>query len=308
MRKIIFLFSLIIAVASGARAAETLTLTDGSTLAGDIVKPDDNGLLLRAAGDVYTNVSWGRFSQESLKHLAENPKTRQYVDVFILPDESQRPAKPEISVKKDDELTRLKLPGRDGNPPPSLFGGLLGSPVGLFILLVLYGANLYAGYEISIIRARPALQVIGLSAALPVIGPVIFLAMPMRVEAPPEEQDFAAPAGTAGAAAQRTPEEIQIVEASWRKEEKKPEAQVFARGKFTFNKRLVETKFAGFIGEPKGDGLKFSMEVRTATAQFAVERIMQVANTDVIFETATSGQVTVPLADILEIKLIPKAA
>ena len=285
-------------VVASATAAETLALTDGSTQAGDIVKFDDNGLMLRGAGDAYVTVPWGKLSQDSLKHLTENPKIKPLVEVFIAPDESQRPAKPEIIV---NAVTRLEHPAN-----PSLFGGLTGSPVGLFILLVLYLANLYAAFEVSVVRARPAVQVIGLSAVLPIIGPVIFLAMPMKVEAPPEENVFAAPAGTAAAAAQRTPEEIQIVEASWRQEDKKPEAQIFARGKFTFNKRFVETKFAGFIGELKGEALNFSMEVKTASTQFAVERIQQVAATDVIFETVQSGQVTVPLADILEIELTPK--
>ena len=300
MRKLLFIFSLVLAVAFGAMAAETVTLTDSSTLAGDIVKFNDNGLMLRTAADIYTNVSWGQMSQESLKQLAENPKIKPLVEVFIEPDASARPAKAEITV---NPVTRMAQPAK-----PSLFGGLAGSPVGLFILLVLYAANLYAGYEVSIIRARPAWQVIGLSAALPIVGPVVFLAMPMKVEAPVEEVHFAAPAGTAEAAAQRTPEEIQIVEASWRTEEKKPEAQVFARGKFTFNKRFVETKFAGYIGEPKGDALKFSMEVKTAAAQFVVGRIMQVAATDVILETTQPAQVTVALNDILEIKLTPKTA
>jgi len=300
VRKLLFIFSLVLAVAGGAMAATTVTLTDGSTQAGDIVKFNDNGLMLRTAADTYTNVSWGQMSQESLKQLAENPKIRPLVEVFFEPDASARPAKAEI---KTGPVTRMERPAQ-----PSLFGGLAGSPVGLFLLLVLYAANLYAGYEISIIRARPAVQVIGLAAVLPIIGPVVFLALPMKVEAPVEEVHFAAPAGTAEAAAERTPEEIQIIEASWRTEEKKPEAQVFARGKFTFNKRFVETKFAGFIGEPKGDALKFSMEVKTAAALFAVERIMQVAATDVIFETTQPAQVTVPLNDILEIKLTPKPA
>jgi len=289
-------------VAFGAVAAETLTLTDGATLSGELIKSDDNGLMLRLPGEVYatTNVSWSHLSQETLKQLTANPKLKAYVEVFIEPDASQRPPKPEIKV---NAVTRLDRPAN-----PSLFGGLVGSPVGWFILLVLYAANLYAAFEVSLIRARPALQVMGLAAVLPVIGPVIFLALPIKVNAPPQEKDFDAPAGTAGAAAQRSPEEIQIVEASWRQEEKKPEAQVFARGKFTFNKRFVETKFAGYLGAPLGDALKFSMSVKTSSAQFDVERIMQVAASDVIFETVQSGQVTVPLADILEIKLTPKTA
>jgi ribosome maturation factor RimP len=300
VRKLLFIFSLALAVAFGAAAAESLTLTDGSTQAGDIVKFDDNGLMLRGAGDAYVNVPWGKLSQDSLKHLAENPKFKPLVEVFIEPDASARPAKPEIHV---GQVTRMERPAR-----PSLFGGLFGSPVGLFLLLVLYAANLYAGYEISIVRARPAVQVIGLSAVLPIIGPVVFLAMPMKVEAPVEEVEHAAPAGTAAAAAQRPPEEIQVAEASWKNDEKKAEPQVFARGKFTFNKRFIETKFVGYFGTPRGEALKFTMEVKTASAQFAVARIMQVSATEVIFETAQPAQVTVPLNDIMEIKLTPKPA
>ena len=289
-------------VASGAMAAETLTLTDGASFTGEITKTDDNGLILRLPGDTYaaTNLLWSRLSQASLKQLVANPKIKPYAEVFIEPDASQRPAKPEIQI---NPVTRLTRPEN-----PSLFGGLLGSPLGLFILLVVYAANLYAAVQVAIVRARPPAQVVGLSAVLPIIGPAVFLALPIKVAPAPVENDFAAPAGTAGAAAQRSPEEIQIVEASWHKEEKKPEPQIFARGKFTFNKRFVETKFAGFVGAPKGDALKFSMEVKTATQHLVVEHILQVAATDVMLETVASGQVTVALNDILEIKLIPKTA
>jgi hypothetical protein len=275
-------------------AAATLTMTDGSSVEGDIVKFDDSGLLLRSSGDSYTNLPWGQFSQDTLKQLSANSKIKPLVEVFIEPDASQRPARAETNI---NPVKRMELPAN-----PSLIGGFAKSPVGLFILLVLYIANLYAAFEISLVRARPALQVIGLAAVLPIIGPAIFLALPMKVEATPETADEPA----AGAAAAK--EEIQIVDASWNqpKEAKKVEAQVFTRGKFTFNKRFVETRFAGFIGDPKGDALKFSMAVSAAQGQFAVERIMQVSASDVIFDTA-NGQVTVPLADISEIKLNPKA-
>lgn len=289
-----------LAVAFGAVAAEplSLTLADGTALAGDIIKFDDNGLMLHLTGDVYTttNLPWSHLSQDSLKHLAANPKLKSLAEVFIEPDASQRPAKAEIPLK---EVHRLERPAN-----PSVLGGLFSSPLGLFLLLVVYVANLYAAFEVSVIRARPAIQVIGLSAVLPIAGPAIFLAMPIKVEPPKEELELAAPAGTAGAAAQRSPEDIQVVEASWKKDEKKPEPQIFARGKFTFNKRFLETKFVGYFGTPRGEALKFTMELKTSAAQHTVERIMQVGATEVILKTKT-GQVTVPLADIQEIRLVP---
>lgn len=301
MRKILFVISLWFGLLLWTAAqAETVTLTDGASFSGDIIKFDDNGLLLRM-GDNYTNLMWGRFSQESLKQLAaSNPKIAQLVDVFIVPDQSQRPARAEIHVQP---VKRLQQPAN-----PSLLGGLLHSGLGLLMLLVLYAANLYAAYEVSIIRARPAAQVMGLSAVVPVIGPAVFLWMPIKQEAPAhEELEPLAPApGTEGAPSPE--QEVQVVDTAWKQEEKKPEPQIFARGKFTFNKRFLETKFEGFIGTHKGDALKFSMEVKTSKQQFGVERIMLVSASEVIFETVQHGQVTVSFPDIQEIKLIPKPA
>jgi hypothetical protein len=81
---------------------------------------------------------------------------------------------------------------------------------------------------------------------------------------------------------------------------------VFARGKFTFNKRFVETKFAGFVGDLKGDGLKYTMTIKTPMGEFPVARIAQVGQTDVIFE-AGQGQIAVPFGEIQEIILHPRS-
>ncbi|HEY5043180.1 MAG TPA: hypothetical protein VIK53_14395 [Verrucomicrobiae bacterium] len=301
MRKILFIFSLCLGVLALTAGAETLTLTDGGSVTGDFVKSDDNGLMLHLSGDTYTNVPWGQFSQDALKQLSQNPKMQPFVEPFIEPDESQRPQPVEIRV---NPVTRLDRPEN-----PSLFGGLLKSSVGLFILFVLYLANLFAAYEISLFRARPVGQVMGVSAVLPLIGPIIFLAMPIKMDAPPEEQ--AAEGVPAGGGEPVPAEEIQITEASWnpQSEEKKLEPQIYSRGKFTFNKRFIETRFPAFMGAGQGDlAKKYTMEVRTMKDHFTAERIVQVAPTDVIFAAGKRGQVTVALADIQEIKLNPKAA
>src|SRR5208282_32087 len=73
---------------------------------------------------------------------------------------------------------------------------ILSSPVGLVILLILYGANLFAAYEVAIYRRQPLPTVCGL-AAIPFFGvfsPIMFIAMPTRKvtidgqPAPEEEQ------------------------------------------------------------------------------------------------------------------------
>jgi hypothetical protein len=143
-----------------------------------------------------------------------------------------------------------------------------------------------------------------LAAVLPIIGPIIFLLMPIKIEAPPEEEVVTEAAPTIA----KLPSSSAAAEEAVKPEDTKPQPQIFARGKFTFNKRFVETKFAGYIGEPKGDALKFTMEVKSPQGSFHVVRIVQVAATDVTLETVERGPVTVPLADILEVKLNPKTA
>jgi hypothetical protein len=303
VRKLLLFFVLWLGVVLWV-PAESFSLTDGTTVSGDIVKVDDNGMVLRQAGDNYANLPWARFTQDSLKQLASNPKVRPLVEPFIEPDMAQRAAREEI---KTTEPNRLSFPGKNGTLPPSLFGGLLHAPLGLLLLLAIYLANLYAAYEVSIIRARPAAQVIGLSAVLPIIGPVVFLIMPIKVEEAPAEQPVPV-SSQAPASFSRPKEDVQVVEASSRADVRKPNAQVFARGKFTFNKRFVETKFAGYIGEPKGDALNHTMSVKCGQGEFSVLRIAQVGATDVIFETVERGPVTVSLPDIQEIKLNPKSA
>ena len=302
MRKFLILFSLWLGLAASAVAAETWTLTDGTSVSGDVVsgKIDDNGVMIHTTADAYTTFAWSKFSQDALKQLSANPKIKPFVDPFINPTESERPPKPEIKVHP---VTRMALPEQ-----PSIFGGLVHSSVGLFILLVIYAANLYAAFEVAVVRGKPIGAVMGLSAVLPIIGPIVFLTQPMK--APPTEEEPAGEGAPGAGAPGAPPEEIQIVSASWSSsaspEEKKPQPQVFSRGKFTFNKRFIETKFAGFIGEPKGDAKNFTMELKTLKDTLAVECIKQVGTTEAILETP-NGQVTVPFADIQEIKLNPKA-
>lgn len=303
MRKLLILFSLWLGLAASVFAAETWTLTDGTSVSGDIVsgKIDDNGVMIHTTADAYTTYAWARFSQDALKQLSANPKVKPFVDPFIEPTATEHPPKPEIKV---NPVTRMALPEN-----PSIFGGILHSSLGLFILLVIYAANLYAAYEVAVVRGKPIGVVMGLSAVLPIAGPIIFLSQPIKTEPVVEEvtAEGVPPTAPSGSPAN----EIQIVSASWSSsaspEEKKPQPQVFSRGKFTLNKRFIETKFAGFIGEPKGDAKNFTMEIKTLKDTIAVESIKQVGATEAILETP-NGQLTVPFADILEFKLNPKPA
>jgi hypothetical protein len=319
VRKFLVLLCLWLGVVAGASAAETFVLANGASFSGDIVKFDDYDVMIHTSEDSYTNITWPQFSQDTLKQLAANQKYRYLAGPFIQPvaAEATQKATGQITYKYEQPV---KLPEN-----PSILGGLFGSSLGLFLLFAVYLANLYAAYEVAMVRGKPVAVVMGLSAVLPIIGPVIFLlqkvgtAAPEEApveEMPPDGGPAPAAPGAAGAPAAGAPaagsapaahDDIQIVSASWQpsQEEKKPQPQVFARGKFTLNKRFIETKFANFIGEPKGEAKNFTMELKTLKDSIPVECIKQVAPTELILETPT-GQLTVAFADIMEFRLTPR--
>ena len=301
--------------------ADSFTLTDGSVMAGDIVRSDDNGLMLRAPGDVYTNVLWSQFSQDSLKQLAQDPKYSGLVQPFIDPTATSHPAPAPLKLQ---EVSRLEMP-----PKTSVVGGLFSSSVGLFIVFVIYLANLYAGYEIAKCRRRPIMGVVIISAVLPFIGPVAFLLMPPLSDAVPEEEQpeeavapvqapfqvpsqAAAPQAASAAqtaapavpAKEQAKADMSITVGGWTQsgeQAKKPEPVIFPRGKFTFNKRFIETKFPTFI---KGTNTDMVLLVTTAKDKFTATRIAQLGMGDMQLASA-EGEFTVAFSDIQEIQLKP---
>jgi len=286
--------------------ADTFGLTDGSAVSGDIVMFNDGGVTLRTLTDSYTNVVWPKFSQDALKQLAQNPKARAFVEPFI--ETPPKPKKDEIQIH---DVSRLELP-----PQESLFAALLSSSVGFVVLLLIYAANIYAGYEIAIVRARPIGLVMGVAAVLPILGPIIFVSMPMRKEAPPEETQpqaeapsFAVPGAAAPVAESVAAAGVHAAPAS---KAAHPEAQVFQRGQYMFNRRFFETKFSGFFSVIRRPAEKdLVLVIKTARAQLIAQRITRIAANEAHFEVVQGGrqqEVMVPFADIQEIQLKHKDA
>ena len=286
--------------------ADTFGLTDGSAVSGDIVMFNDGGVTLRTLTDSYTNVVWPKFSQDALKQLAQNPKARAFVEPFI-----ETPPKPKKDQIQVHDVSRLELP-----PQESLFAALLSSSVGFVVLLLIYAANIYAGYEIAIVRARPIGLVMGVAAVLPILGPIIFVSMPMRKEAPPEETQpqaeapsFAVPGAAAPVAESVAAAGVHAAPAS---KAAHPEAQVFQRGQYMFNRRFFETKFSGFFSVIRRPAEKdLVLVIKTARAQLIAQRITRIAANEAHFEVVQGGrqqEVMVPFADIQEIQLKHKDA
>ncbi len=303
-----------------AAGAETYPLADGTTVSGDVVSFNDNGIIFRTPDDKYIDrMPWVKFSQDGLKKLAQTPKIKPFVDPFIMPAAPARISKPAVKVS---DVSRL-----DRSAPASLFGGLFSSGIGLLALLLIYGANLYAGYEIALFSARPVPVVMGVSAVLPFVGPVIFLSLPdfretaaaeqMAAEAAPapevEPHRFVVPDA-------KPEEEIHIAAGSWQAgssaapppSQAEAETEVFQRGQFMFNRRFFETKFAGFFGIVRREADKNKvLQVKTPRGLIVAERITRITANDAHFEVMRGDsrqEVMVPFAEIQEVQLKHKDA
>jgi hypothetical protein len=289
--------------------ADTFQLADGATLTGDIVTFNDRGVTFRLTDDSYTNIIWTKFSQDALKQLSQNPKINPLVTPFIEIPPSERPQKAEVKIQ---DVPRLDLP-----PKQSLFGALFSSSVGIIILLLIYAANLFAGFEIAVVRARPIPMVMGAAAILPILGPIIFLSMPVKMEAAPEEAQPEGETQTFVMPGAPPKDEIKIVAGSWQAQSppagaSAAQTQVFQRGQFTFNRRFFETKFSTFFGAiRRGPEKDLTLLVKATSGQFAVERIARLGANEIYFEVAQGDarqEIMVPFADIQEIQLKPKSA
>jgi len=312
-----------------ALAADAYTLADGSSVSGDIVTVDNNGVMFRTGPETYSEkISWLKFSQDALKQLSQNAKARPFAEPFIEPAPAQTgPAPVQLA-----DMSEVRLPLA---PKRSLIGALFTSSVGLILMLLVYAANIYAGYEIAEYRVRPKGMGMGMAAALPVIGPIILLCMPSQSHLPQEPlseeamaaapaaaepQRFAMPGTTpppasvpAPAASMPPQEHIQIVASGFSGAPPPSESntEVFQRGQFMFNRRFFETKFPGFfsIARPEADRGKI-LVVKTASALLTVERISRISANEVHFETIQGEQreeIMVPFGDIQQVQLKRKA-
>jgi len=290
--------------------ADTFPLADSTSLTGDIISFNDAGVIFRLSDGKYTDrVGWTKFSQDGLKQLSNNPKIKPLVEPFIEIPLSERPQKPEVKVK---DVPRLEVP-----PKQSLLGALFSSSVGLFALLLIYAANIYAGYEIAIVRIRPKALVMGVAAVLPIVGPVIFLALPMKVEAAPDEAQAEADPATFAVPGQPAPaqEEIHVTGVTTGS---RPAAagqaagQVFQRGQFTFNRRFIETKFPGFFGVVRRDADRdMVLIIKSTRGEYIGQRISRIAANDLHLQVQrghVSEEVMIPFVEIQEIRLKHKDA
>ena len=297
-------------------SAITLEMTDGSKVSGEIILAKPDGLQIRTEANKYEKLEWTKFTQATLAELKKDTKLAPYAEPYIEIPLDEKIKKTEVTIK---EVPRLERP-----PKGSILGAMFSSSVGIICLLLLYGANIYAGYEVAVVRAYPPAMVCGIAAVAPIIGPVIFLCLPTKMgptqDELAEEQRAATEelqAATYGEAA--APQPGSAGSGSTKSHESHashatvvPQTQVFKRGQFTFNRRFIETKFAGFFGMVRKDAEKdLLLIVKSARGEFIVTRISDIGATDMKVDVHSGGasqQTLIPFVEILEMQIKHKDA
>ena len=334
MRRFLLGISLLFCGLLGTLQADTFKLANGDTVTGELLasSANDVGVQVKVEEGQYQRIPWASFSQEDLRKLAAIPKLQPLVEPFVEMSSEER-------IKKT-EVPNIKQPPRLQRPAShTLIGAMFSSALGFFMLLILYSANIYAGYEVAIFRARPPMLLAGLSA-IPFLGflvPIIFLSMgtniPRREEvmqepAPPEAARpgtgaTAAPVASADAALNPMQDEHVAHPAGLRLAHSDtqaaaaakpalPETVVFRRGQFTFNRRFFETKFPGFFGVVRRDADKdMVLLIKAARGEYLGQRISRIAANDLhlqIEQGEASQEVMIPFQEIQEIQLKHKDA
>ncbi len=309
------LFALLLGLLSTAWGGD-YKLLDGSTINGEVSDGNDYGVVFRLdLGGFSKRVSYSKFTQESLKLLAENAKLKPMVDPFIeLPPESLKP-KPKPPVQLRD------VPRADRPAGRNTFFSSFTTPVGLAMLALLYLGNLLAAFEIAHYRHRPVILACGLSAVLPLLGPLIFLVSPSLepagdAEVPVDPAAAGPGVAPAGSPASGTSSKVAAppaaaaaglrVAAGGEKAGGKAEAKVFKRGDFTFNRRFIETQFSGFFRVVPTEAEKdMVLVVTTAKEEYVGKRISRISSTDFYLQLLQAGgkEVGIGFAEVAQIAI-----
>lgn len=302
-----------------AASAATYTLADGRKVTGEIIESgsDDATALVNAGGDNYERIQWGEFSQEDLRAFAEkykdNKKIYEAVELYIEITPEERAAMSNVKIDPLPEIV-VEMQNERKEPAGSVIVSFFKSPLGWVLALLVYGANIYAGLEIALFRARPKPMLAGL-AAIPFLGfvsNVVFVFMPTRIAKPAVEQYDVEeelpydPALTPTGATQEQAGATPAASAAHAEvEQPKAKADVYSRGKFTFNKRFFETKLAGFIGATRSHAVSEKiLTIKSPSGEYVVQHITRLTPSDVYFEAeGASGEIGLHFSEINEVML-----
>jgi len=313
MRKVVVILLCWLALSASLARAGTFPLKDGNKITGRPDSVAERGVIFQLeGGDFSPLITWDRLSDDAVRELlaeATTPKEKELLQPMV------DSLAPEVAKRKEIVIKPVESPPRPARGVGIV--GLFASPVGWFILLVLYGGNLFAAYEVHVYRRQPIALVCGLAAIpfLGVLSPIIFGCMPTQY---PPVEPVVTPAMAEAAAAAATPEamaaEAAAVEAAAEaaKQEaaagpKLPEPIIFKKGDFTFNRRFIETKFAGFFRiAPSEEQKDLVLQVKCARGHFVGTRIARITPNEFyiqVFKNGASAEEMIPIVEVSEMQI-----
>ena len=314
IRRLVKILSCLLIAAGWAwtGTAATFSLNDGQTISGDVSSGTAQGLILRKGeGEFTARIPWTNFTQSALKQLSSNPKIKPFLEPYLELDE------PEPSAAKRKQITAdPKIPERMDRPDPKAgLGNLFKNGLTLTLILLIYAANVYAGFEVAMFRNYPPLVGCGVAAVAPFLGLIVFLCMPTRLQKSHDElaaesmaqhtPDPAAHAHGHAHGADEVPAEAAAPAAP-----AAPQAVVYLRGQTTFNRRFFETKFAGFLRMVPGEAEKDKViEVKSSRGDYVGSRLARVQPSEIYLQVTKGGassEVMIPFTEILEVKIRPR--
>jgi hypothetical protein len=290
----------------GIALADNITLHPSGSppVTGEIISIRSDGPVLKLTDGTYSDpVPWSKLTQEDLKLLQQEPQAAQYVEPFIEVPRAEKLSKTQIDLKP---VPRLERPERK-----SLLAAMAGSGLGFFVLLIVYAGNIYAAYEISIFRARPPGLVCGVAAVAPILGPIIFLAMPTHLQVSEREMHQAAEATLQEAIAEDQAAPMEAGRPATGTVGARPPAsnfpapKVFLRGQYTFNRRFFETQVPGFFAviRPEADK-EMTLTFKSTRGTHVAARISRISPSDIYLQVQkghASEEVVIPFVEIQEV-------
>jgi hypothetical protein len=305
-------FALMVAAVCSAWAA-AYSLTDRTTLEGEPISYNAQGVVVKKSDGTFApRVAWTNLTQDALKVLYKDPKAKAFVEPYVEIDEPDD-KKPKLEIKPKDH------PRTERPDPKAGLGAMFASPLSVMMFLLLYGANIYAAYEVSLFRNQHPGLVCGISAVAPVLGPIIFLCIPTRAQHGYEEESLeGAEPAEAHQLAYTHPQAAEEGQAgpegpgAGAPAAAQSKVTVYKRGQTTFNRRFFETKFAGFLRMVPGEAEK-DMEicVKSARGEHVGSRLTRILQNELTLQVAkgdATAEVIIPFVDIFEVHVRPKTA
>lgn len=332
MRRFGLILICMLAFVAVSVTAGTYKLTDGTQIIGDPISMTERGVQFKLSdASVPPPVAWEKLTPDALKDLyahATSANDRKLLQPLI--DDI-----PVTAVKlKDLPINPVTFPER----PTHNLGlfAMFSSSVGLVIILVLYGATLFAAYEVALYRRQPVATVCGL-AAIPFVGvlsPIAFIMMPGKAppaetaDAPPPPTPEVALPGTTPVAAteapRRTPSgavrapihmpgvESPVEQQAIPETPAFPAPIVFARGDYSFNRRFFETKFPGFFRAIRAEAEKdLVLLFKTSRGDFVGRRITNITPNELylqVFINDVTADEMIPFTEVMEVQIRHKDA